>query len=195
MALMHSTDFLPTICGLAGVSTEGKTQPLDGYDQWNVISTGASNQRTTIFHNVPVGAAPVLIGNGSQGYGTSSCLSYVDSRTGVCHPFGVTGGAIRKNEWKLLTTFPGAHPWEDSAPVGIEQYAPGGVYPNGTRVFTPVTNNTLPEMHQINDTLGVFLFNLTADWTETVRTSVTDSHVLISLGCLYSSFAAPVLRA
>jgi len=27
-----------------------------------VISQGASNQRTTIFHNVPVGAAPVLIG-------------------------------------------------------------------------------------------------------------------------------------
>ena len=190
MALMHSTDWLPTVCGLAGASTEGKTQPLDGYDQWDVISRGATNQRTTVFHNVPVGAAPVLIGNGSQGYGTSSCLSFVDNRTGACHPFGVTGGAIRKNEWKLLTTFPGQAPWEDSAPVGIEQYPPGGAYPNGTRVFTPVTNDTLPEMHQINATLGVFLFNLTADWTETHNLAATRPEVLHEMLELYSQYAA-----
>ena len=53
--LMHSTDWLPTICGLAGASTSG-TLPLDGYDQWDVISKGTATRRTTIFHNVPTGA-------------------------------------------------------------------------------------------------------------------------------------------
>ena len=190
MALIHTTDWLPTICGLAGATTEGKTQPLDGYDQWNVLSKAATNARQTIFHNVPVGAAPVLIGNGSQGYATSSCLSYVDNRTGECHPFGVTGGAIRKNEWKLLTTFPGPHPWEDSAPAGIEQYPPGGSYPNRTRVFVPVTNDSLPEMHQINATLGVFLFNLTEDWTETHNLAASRPDVLKDMLETYSQYAA-----
>ena len=45
------------------------------------------------------------------------------------------------------------------APVGIEQYPPGGAYPNRTSVFTPVTNDTLPEMHQINATLGLYLYS------------------------------------
>ena len=46
------------------------------------------------------------------------------------------------------------------APVGIEQYPPGGAYPNRTSVFTPVTNDTLPEMHQINATLGLYFIIL-----------------------------------
>ena len=186
-----AAQWLPTICGLAGVSTAGKTLPLDGHDQWDVIANGAKTKRTTIFHNVPVGAAPVLIdGNRSLGYETTSCLSRVDNRTGPCHPFGVTGGAIRKGEFKLLTTYPGAHPWEDCAPTGIEQYPPGGSYPNRTRVFTPVTNDSLPEMHKVNSSLGVFLFNLTEDWTETHNLAAARPDVLADMLQTYAEYAA-----
>ena len=193
--LMHSTDWLPTLCGIAGASTNS-TLPLDGHNQWSILSTTtAVTARTTIFHNVPVGAAPVLLpGNAGSGKGpaftTSACLSYVDNRTGPCGGFGLTGGAMRKGNWKLLTTFPGAHPWQDSAPSGVEQYPPGGRYPNNSKVFVPATNDTLPVMHQINSTLGVFLFDLSVDPTETINKAATEPAVLTDMLKVYSQYAA-----
>ena len=186
--LMHSTDWLPTICSIAGASTAA-TLPLDGHDQWQVLAAGAVTERITIFHNVPVGAAPVLEPNSSS-YTTSACLSHVDNRTGPCGGFGLTGGAMRKGDWKLLTTFPGPHPWQDSAPAGIAQYTPGGRYPNGTAVFTPSTNDTLPQLHIINATLGVFLFNLSADPTETHNLAAAEPAVLHDMLETYSQYAA-----
>jgi hypothetical protein len=48
-----------------------------------------------------------------------------DQCTG-CHAFGVTGGAIRLGDFKLLVTHPGRAPWEDSSPAGIGQGTAGG---------------------------------------------------------------------
>ena len=50
--LMHTTDWLPTLVGLAGGSTVG-TKPLDGFDSWDVIANGAKTHREIIAHNVP----------------------------------------------------------------------------------------------------------------------------------------------
>ena len=190
-ALMHSTDWLPTICGLAGAKTD-RTLTLDGYDQWKTLSAGDPTPRTTIFHNVPVGAAPVAFVDpktNKTSYNTSACLFHVDNRTGPCHGFGLTGGAIRKNEWKLLTTYPGSHPWEDSAPEGVPQYPPGGAFPNGSRVFAPSTNDSLPVVFPINSTLGVFLFNVSADPTETHNLAASESAVLADMLETYSQYA------
>eukprot|EP00463_Aulacantha_scolymantha_P005427 TRINITY_DN6781_c0_g1_i1.p1 TRINITY_DN6781_c0_g1~~TRINITY_DN6781_c0_g1_i1.p1 ORF type:complete len:69 (-),score=8.34 TRINITY_DN6781_c0_g1_i1:448-654(-) len=49
---MHSTDWLPTLAHIAGVST-AETQPLDGVNQWSVISTNAVTKRKSVIHNVP----------------------------------------------------------------------------------------------------------------------------------------------
>ena len=64
-ALMHSTDWLPTLTRIAGGTTAG-TQPLDGHDQSRVLSLGEATTRDTIFHNVPVGAAPIQVHGASS---------------------------------------------------------------------------------------------------------------------------------
>jgi arylsulfatase A-like enzyme len=50
--LMHSTDWLPTFCGLAGTYASG-TLPLDGVNQWATIAQGQPSGRDVIMHNVP----------------------------------------------------------------------------------------------------------------------------------------------
>jgi len=56
--LMHSTDWLPTLAGLAGASV-GNSQPLDGVNQWGVIAQGANTTRTSVVHNCPAAAEPL----------------------------------------------------------------------------------------------------------------------------------------
>ena len=108
--LMHTTDWLPTLCGLAGAAdaVQASALPLDGVDQWPTISKGAATTRKFIVHNLPITADPVALTPGPDGKGggfsTSVCLSAVDNRTGPCHGFGMTGGAIRVGDYKLLVS-------------------------------------------------------------------------------------------
>jgi hypothetical protein len=126
---MHTTDWLPTLAGLAGASdaVAKSVLPLDGVDQWLTISKGAPTKRTFIMHNCPITAVPVWVpstdrktGKPSTAISTSACLSNVDNRTGLCHGFGLTGGALRMGDFKLLITNPGSSPWESSSPQGGE---------------------------------------------------------------------------
>ena len=76
--------------------------------QWPTISKGAATTRKFIVHNLPITADPVALTPGPDGkgggYSTSVCLSAVDNRTGPCHGFGMTGGAIRVGDYKLLVS-------------------------------------------------------------------------------------------
>jgi len=61
-ALMHSTDWLPTLSGLATgarFTTEIWQLPLDGVDQWGVIANGNRTERTSVVHNCPAKGAPL----------------------------------------------------------------------------------------------------------------------------------------
>ena len=93
---------------------------------------GAANEPDVVDRHAPCVVRPSVQvqdagpHRNETGWSTTACLSHVDNRTGPCAGFGLTGGAMRKGEWKLLTTYPGDHPWQDSAPAGIEQYPPGG---------------------------------------------------------------------
>lgn len=191
--LMHSTDWLPTLAGVAHSKAFGPL-PLDGFDQWASLRDNTATSRTFIVHNMPLHATPVNAGNTSHPSWTSSaCMTTVDNRTdgrsgpgAGCHPFGVTGAAIRKGDYKMLITYPGAHPWEDSSPAGTPQYVPGGRFPNGSAVFTPSTNDTIPQPY--NGTY--FLFNISADPTESHNLAGAEPHALAEMLQFYNEYAA-----
>jgi hypothetical protein len=78
--------------------------------QWPTISKGTPTTRKFIIHNAPITAMPILLpaaGGKKAGYTTSVCLQGVDNRTGSCHAFGITGGAIRVGDYKLLVSHVG----------------------------------------------------------------------------------------
>eukprot|EP00090_Calanus_glacialis_P001505 TRINITY_DN11078_c0_g1_i1.p1 TRINITY_DN11078_c0_g1~~TRINITY_DN11078_c0_g1_i1.p1 ORF type:complete len:485 (-),score=87.39 TRINITY_DN11078_c0_g1_i1:134-1588(-) len=47
--LMHITDWVPTLLGLAGVPVP---EDLDGYDVWNSVRNNKTSQRNVIIHNI-----------------------------------------------------------------------------------------------------------------------------------------------
>lgn len=49
--MMHAVDWYPTLVGLAGGAT-AKCKPLDGMDQWPMVSEGRPSPRTEVVYNV-----------------------------------------------------------------------------------------------------------------------------------------------
>eukprot|EP01065_Artemidia_motanka_P007369 TRINITY_DN1365_c0_g1_i1.p1 TRINITY_DN1365_c0_g1~~TRINITY_DN1365_c0_g1_i1.p1 ORF type:complete len:628 (+),score=148.49 TRINITY_DN1365_c0_g1_i1:51-1934(+) len=162
--LMHSTDWLPTLCHVAGASTDG-TLPLDGYNQWDVIAQGAATTRTMIIHNLPSRVEPTPIAGG--GYDTSTCLDHVDPSLPVCHAFGLVGGALRSGDWKLVWSGT-ERGISSNAPAGTRQSPPQGWRPSGDVVPEPFNGS-------------LFLFNITADPTESSNLAASRPEVLTSL--------------
>ena len=60
-ALIHVTDWYPTIVHLAGGNVTDLN--LDGYNQWDTISHGAPSPRTEILHNINPGISVANVTN------------------------------------------------------------------------------------------------------------------------------------
>ncbi|XP_065143758.1 arylsulfatase I isoform X2 [Paramisgurnus dabryanus] len=93
-ALIHITDWYPTLVGLAGGNIS-QFQGLDGFDVWPTISEGKESPRTEILHNIDP------LHRRSQG----------SVREGYELWDTTVQAAIRVGDWKLLTGDPGHGDW------------------------------------------------------------------------------------
>uniref|UniRef100_A0A6Q2YML0 Sulfatase N-terminal domain-containing protein n=1 Tax=Esox lucius TaxID=8010 RepID=A0A6Q2YML0_ESOLU len=156
--LMHISDWLPTLMGLAGGSTNG-TKPLDGYNVWNSISKGSASPRLELLHNIDplyddIAPCP---GMGSQGSVSTASVSGIGFRSWSNSGFNVSvHAAIRNMQWKLLTGYPGCDRWFPH---------PGLLNSSGARSFESSSDNPLKP---------VMLFDVEADPEE--RNEVSDQY-------------------
>ncbi|KAM6984997.1 arylsulfatase I [Aplochiton taeniatus] len=93
-ALLHITDWFPTLVGLAGGNVS-QSKGLDGYDVWPTISEGKESPRLEILHNID----PL---HRRSGQGTEPQPPVWDT---------TVQAAIRVGDWKLLTGDPGHGDW------------------------------------------------------------------------------------
>lgn len=124
--LIHISDWLPTLAGLAGASTNG-TKPLDGFDVWDTISRGEASPRVELLHNIDPLYEDIAACPGdeeSEDFLMESLRSSAVRPTahGERSEFNVSvHAAIRYKNWKLLTGYPGCPLW--FAPPGGRQFS------------------------------------------------------------------------
>lgn len=94
-ALVHITDWYPTLVGLAG-GDESLTEGLDGYNVWKAISEGKESPRLEILHNIDPLYNPARRGSLQKGFGIWNTA---------------VQASIRAGDWKLLTGDPGYGDW------------------------------------------------------------------------------------
>ncbi|KAE8614011.1 hypothetical protein XENTR_v10007944 [Xenopus tropicalis] len=94
-ALMHITDWYPTLVKLAGGNISS-AEGLDGYDVWGAISEGKESPRTEILHNIDPLYNLAKSGSLEEGQGVWNTA---------------VQASIRVKDFKLLTGDPGYSDW------------------------------------------------------------------------------------
>ncbi|KAM9307267.1 arylsulfatase B [Pholidichthys leucotaenia] len=125
--LIHISDWLPTLVGLAGGSTNG-TKPLDGFNMWNTISKRFASPRLELLHNIDPLYDDIAPCPGRQQQLTLAQEAGTDpwakSRFNVS-----IHAAIRSSNWKLLTGYPGCDVWFPRPDHNSSELGPSEVDP------------------------------------------------------------------
>nr|XP_061822039.1 arylsulfatase B-like [Nerophis lumbriciformis] len=149
--LIHVSDWLPTLVGLAGGSLNG-TKPLDGFDVWNAISKGSASPRLELLHNIDPRYHDIAPCSGwnrdlASSQGVSADLWQWSGFNVSVH------AAIRSSKWKLLTGYPGCDSWfprpghNDSDPRLSKDVAPPPL--KAVRLFD--VENDPQERNEVSD--------------------------------------------
>ncbi|CAI5766753.1 arylsulfatase I [Podarcis lilfordi] len=94
-ALIHITDWYPTLVTLAGGNLS-EADNLDGYNVWPAISEGKESPRTEILHNIDPLYNHAKYGSLERGFGIWNTA---------------VQASVRVGDWKLLTGDPGYSDW------------------------------------------------------------------------------------
>ncbi|KAM9719940.1 arylsulfatase I-like isoform 2-T2 [Menidia menidia] len=134
-ALLHITDWFPTLVGLAGGNIS-QSRGLDGFDVWPTLSEGKESPRQEILHNIdPLHRSPPE-----------------KTWTPPPPPWDASvQAAIRVGDWKLLTGDPGHGDW---VPLQMLPTLPGRWW-NLERSLLPPRPAPAPK--------NIWLFNISAD--------------------------------
>ncbi|KAG9281164.1 arylsulfatase I [Astyanax mexicanus] len=101
-ALVHITDWYPTLMSLAGGNMSW-TEGLDGYNMWETLSEGKESPRLEILHNIDPLYVQARHGSVRAGHGIWNTA---------------VQAAVRMGDWKLLTGEPGYGDWTPPQMLG-----------------------------------------------------------------------------
>ncbi|AWP00694.1 putative arylsulfatase B [Scophthalmus maximus] len=107
--LIHISDWLPTLVGLAG-AIPNTTNPLDGFNVWNTVSNGFASPRLELLHNIDPLFTDIAPCPGREHQLTLAEGVSRDSWANSVFNVSIHA-AIRSSNWKLLTGFPGCDIW------------------------------------------------------------------------------------
>ncbi|ESP03556.1 hypothetical protein LOTGIDRAFT_137302 [Lottia gigantea] len=142
---IHVSDWYLTFLKIAGAKRNG-TKDMDGFNQWSTISENAPSPRKELLHNID----PLTMKQGKRLYRDT-----FDNRIRA---------AIRVNNWKLITGYPGNSSW--IPPPHISRHL-------DPRIRYQSDNN--------NDAKNIWLFNIADDPYEEIDLSNTHIDIVRSL--------------
>ncbi|CAL8347317.1 unnamed protein product [Merluccius merluccius] len=141
-ALLHITDWFPTLLGLARANSS-QSEGLDGFDVWPTLSEGKESPRQEILHNIDPLHKPPSPPGPRPGSGKWSQHIWDTS----------VQAAIRVGDWKLLTGDPGHGDW---VPPQTLSSLPGRWW-DLERTFTPSSAS------KTTANQNIWLFNISGD--------------------------------
>uniref|UniRef100_A0A8C5C8T7 Arylsulfatase I-like n=1 Tax=Gadus morhua TaxID=8049 RepID=A0A8C5C8T7_GADMO len=165
-ALLHITDWYPTLLGLAGGNVS-QSEVLDGFDVWPTLSEGKPSPRHEILHNIDPLHTPHSRG---------------------AHIFDTNvQAAIRVGDWKLLTGDPGHGDW---VPPQMLSSLPGPWWTLERTSTSSSSSSSKAAGHK-----NVWLFNISGDpyerWDQSAQRPDVVTALLERLA-FYNRTAVPV---
>ena len=149
--LTHISDWYPTLVSAGQCSMMSGTQPLDGFDQWKMISSNAKSSRTELLHNI----------DPFHHNESTSTLREGQIRSGF--DISVNAG-IRVGDWKLLTGRQGDDRWIMPPESQNGQFS-------GDQIGLNETADEYDPRYQRYGTKSVQLFNIKYDPYEKIEVS------------------------